>query len=104
MRTPARSENAGTAAIDWSIGEFAILLAIVAPLRIDRMFWGYVGLTGAVTGVLCAVLFHYYFCLFRCDWTALLMGVPLFIWPLLFSASLYQWRKQRPVHYNGLRD
>ncbi len=79
------------------------MLAIVAALRINREFWGFVGLTGALTGVLCAVLFHYYFCLFWCDWTALLMVVPLFIWPLLFSASLYQWRKQRPVHYNGLR-
>ena len=72
----------------------AVLLAIVAPLRTNRKFWGYVGLTGAVTGLLCAVLFHYFFCMVWCDWTELLMGIPLLVWPLLFCASTYVWRMQ----------
>lgn len=93
---------------DWSISEPAILvvgfvavfvfnllngilLAIVAPLKTNRKFWGLVSLTGAVTGALCAVLFHYFFCIIWCDWTELLMGIPLFIWPVLFCASIYAW-------------
>lgn len=72
----------------------AILLAIVAPLKTDRKFWGLVGLTGAVTGVLSAVLFHYFFCIIWCDWTELLMGIPLFVWPILFCTSIYTWKTQ----------
>lgn len=72
----------------------AILLAIVAPLSTDRKFWGFVGLTGTVAGLLCAVLFHYFFCIVWCDWTELLMGIPLFVWPLLFCTSVYLWRTQ----------
>ena len=72
----------------------AVLLAIVAPLSTSRRFWGFVGLTGTVTGVLCAVLFHYFFCIIWCDWTVLLMGVLLFVWPLLFCTSVYLWRTQ----------
>lgn len=97
---------------NWSTGESSILIAvvvavfvfnllnaallvIVAPLSTNRKFWGVVAMTGAVTGVLCAVLFHYFFCIFWCDWTELLMGLVLFVWPLLFSASVYLWRKQQ---------
>jgi len=73
----------------------AILLVIVAPLNTNRKFWGFVGLTGTVTGLLCVVLFHYFFCIFWCDWTELLMGIPLFVWPLLFCTSVYLWRAQQ---------
>jgi hypothetical protein len=96
---------------DWSIGEpailfvvfaavfafnllNAILLAIVAPLKTNREFWGLVGLIGAVTGVLFALLFHYFFCIMWCDWTELLMGIPLFVWPILFCTSIYAWKTQ----------
>ncbi len=73
----------------------AILLVIVAPLNTNRKFWEFVGLTGAVTALLCVVLFHYFFCIFWCDWTELLMGIPLFVWPLLFCTSVYLWRAQQ---------
>jgi len=73
----------------------AVLLVIVAPLSTNRKFWGFIVLTGAVTGVLCAVLFHYFFCIIWCDWTELLMGIALFVWPLLFSTSVYLWRTQQ---------
>jgi len=73
----------------------AILLVIVVPLSTNRKFWGFVGLTGAVTGVLCVVLFHSFFCIFWCDWTELFMGIPLFVWPLLFCTSVYLWRTQQ---------
>lgn len=73
----------------------AILLVIVAPLGTNRKFWGLVGLTGAVTGVLCAVLFHYFYCILWCDWTGLLMGIPLFVWPLLFCTSVHLWKTQQ---------
>ncbi|NCF73456.1 MAG: hypothetical protein GWP67_08140 [Gammaproteobacteria bacterium] len=96
---------------DWSIGQFAILivvtvavfvfnlliailLVIVAPLKTNLKFWAIVGLTGAVTGALCATLFHYFYCILWCDWTELLMGIPIFVWPLLFSSSVYVWLTQ----------
>lgn len=59
-------------------------------LDIGRAGW----LAGTMTGALSAVLFHYFFCIIRCDWTELLPGVPLFVWPIPFCTLIYFWRTQ----------
>lgn len=73
----------------------AILLVMVAPLRTNRKFWGFVALTGAVLGALYAVLIYNFLCIIWCNWKQdLLMGMPVFVWPLLFCSTVYFWRTQ----------